>query len=299
MKQSLARLIRFSGLPVLVRETICRKRATIVVYHDPAPEVFEAHLAYLVKRFRIIPLEQLVEAIEQRDWKRIPPKSLCITFDDGHRRNFELLDLVKKYKVPITGYVCSGIVDTMRHYWFLDFADRADGFKSLPNQVRLQRMAAENGYRPEADYADRQALSKDEMLEMGGHGVDFQSHTVFHPILVACSDEECWREVSESKRALEDLLGDPVDHFAYPNGDYGEREVAYMQQAGYRSARTVEAGWNGPETNLYALKSMVVSDNSSLEQMITQLHGLNLRAFRQRRAARRRNRTTEISEDAT
>lgn len=299
MKQSLARLIRFSGLPVLVRATICRKRATIVVYHDPAPEVFEAHLAYLVKRFRIIPLEQLVEAIEQRDWKRIPPKSLCITFDDGHRRNFELLDLVKKYKVPITGYVCSGIVDTMRHYWFLDFADRADGFKSLPNQVRLQRMAAENGYRPETDYADRQALSKDEMLEMGRHGVDFQSHTMLHPILVACSDEECWLEVSESKQTLEDLLGEPVDHFAYPNGDYGEREMAYMQQAGYRSARTVEAGWNGPDTNLYALKSMVISDHSSLEQMITQLHGLNLRAFRQRSSARGRSRTTEVSEDAT
>jgi peptidoglycan/xylan/chitin deacetylase (PgdA/CDA1 family) len=299
MKQSLATLIRFSGLPFLVRETVCRRRATIVVYHDPAPEVFEAHLAYLAKHFRIISLEQLVGAIEQRDWKRIPAKSLCITFDDGHRRNYELLDLVKRYRVPITGYVCSGIVDTMRHYWFLDFASRAEEFKALPNQLRLQRMAAENGYRPEKEFADRQALSKAEMLEMRSHGVDFQSHTVFHPILVACSDEECWLEVSESKRELEELLGGPVEDFAYPNGDYGEREMAYMQQAGYRSARTVESGWNGPDTNPYALRSMVVSDNSSLEQMITQLHGLNLRTFRQRRAARRRGRTTEMSEEAT
>jgi peptidoglycan/xylan/chitin deacetylase (PgdA/CDA1 family) len=299
MKQSLAALIRFSGLPFLVRETICRKRATIVVYHDPAPEVFEAHLAYLVEHFAIISLDQLVEAIEQHDWERVPPKSLCITFDDGHRRNFALLDLVKRYNVPITAYVCSGIVDTTRHYWFLDFADRAEGFKSLPNQVRLQRLAAENGYKPEEDFAERQALSKADMLEMKLHGVDFQSHTLFHPILVACSDEECWLEVSDSKKVLENLLGNPVEHFAYPNGDYGEREIAYMQKAGYRSARTVDAGWNGPDTNLYALKSMVVSDNSSLEQMIAQLHGINLRYLRQRSSAGKRSPTSEVSEDAT
>jgi peptidoglycan/xylan/chitin deacetylase (PgdA/CDA1 family) len=298
MRQSLALLVRLSGLPFLIRETICRNRATIVVYHDPAPDLFEAHLAYLVDHFDIISLDQLAEAIEQRDWKRVPPKSLCITFDDGHRRNFALLELVKKYQVPVTGYVCSGIVNTKRHYWFLDFADRAEGFKSLPNQVRLQRMASESGFRPEKDFDERQALSKAEMLEMMRQGVDFQSHTLFHPILPACSDEECWLEISEAKRVLENLLGEPVAHFAYPNGDYGEREMAYVQKAGYRSARTVDAGWNGLGTNIYALKSMVISDNSTLDRMIAQLHGVNLRHFRQRSSSGKHGPYSEAYEDS-
>jgi peptidoglycan/xylan/chitin deacetylase (PgdA/CDA1 family) len=104
--------------------------------------------------------------------------------------------------------------------------------------------------------------------------VDFQSHTLWHPILTTCSDEESWHEIADSKRVLEDLLEQPVAHFAYPNGDYGEREMAYLQQAGYRSARTIDVGWNGPGTNPFALKSMVVSDDATLDAMIAQSHGL-------------------------
>ena len=274
MRQFLALLFRLSGLPFLLRQIVCRKRATIVVYHDPEPEVFESHLAYLVQRFNVIPLEQLVEAIENRDGRQIPPRCLCITLDDGHRGNRALLDTIKKYRVPVTIYACAGVVDSGRHYWFVDHADQASSLKPLLNQARLERMASDHGYRPEAEYAERQALSKSEMLEMEREGVDFQSHTLLHPILTTCSDEESWREIVDSKRVLEDLLDQPVAHFAYPNGDYGEREMAYLQQAGYRSARTIDVGWNGLGTNRYALKSMVVSDDATLDVMIAQSHGL-------------------------
>jgi len=274
MRQLFALLFRLSGLPFLLRQTVCRKRATIVVYHDPEPEVFDAHLAYLLQRFNVIPLEQLVEAIESGDGQKIPPRSLCITLDDGHRRNRALLDTIKKHRAPVTIYACAGVVDSGRHYWFVDRADEAQSLKPLPNQVRLQQMASNHGYRPETEYAERQALSKSEMLHMKREGIDFQSHTLLHPILTTCSDEESWREIADSKRVLEDLLEQPVAHFAYPNGNYGEREMAYLQQAGYRSARTADVGWNGPGTNRYALKSMVVSDDATLDEMIAQSHGL-------------------------
>jgi peptidoglycan/xylan/chitin deacetylase (PgdA/CDA1 family) len=274
LRQLLALLFRFLGLPFLIREIFCRRRATIIVYHDPAPEVFEAHLAYLVDRFNIIPLEQLVEAIEEHDWQKIPPKGLCITFDDGHRGNFALLDIIKRYKVPITIYVCAGIVDTQRLYWFLDFADQAQQLKSLPNKLRLKQLASANCYNPEKDFAERQALSKAEVLDMKRQGVDFQSHTLLHPILTTCTDEECWLEIAGAKRVLENLLEESIVHFAYPNGDYSEREIAYLQKAGYRSARTIDMGWNGPNTNIYALKSMTISDDATLDEMIAQLCGI-------------------------
>jgi len=284
MRQLLALLVRFSGLPFLIREIICRKRATIIVYHDPLPKVFEAHLAYLVDHFNIIPLEQLVGAIEEDNWQEIPPKSLVITFDDGHRGNFALLDIIKRYKVPITIYVCAGIVDTKHHYWFLDFADQAQQLKLLANKDRLNRLASVNGYHPEKEFIKRQALSKAEMLDMKRQGVDFQSHTLLHPILTTCTDEECWLEVAESKRVLEDLLEASIAHFAYPNGDYSTREVAYLQEADYRSARATDVGWNGPSTNIYALRSMVISDDATLNEMIAQLSGIfpGFRYLRQR-----------------
>ena len=274
IRQLSALLVRFSGLPFLIREIICRKRVTIIVYHDPAPKVFEAHLAYLIDHFNIIPLEQLVEAIEENNWQEIPSKSLVVTLDDGHHGNFALLDIIKRYKLPITIYVCAGIVNTKRHFWFLDFANQAQQLKPLPNKDRLKRFASTNGYNPEKQFAERQALSRDEMLDMKRQGVDFQSHSLLHPILTTCTDEECWLEIAESKRVLQDLLEESIVHFAYPDGDYSAREVAYLQEADYRSARATDVGWNGPSTNIYALRSMVISDDATLNEMMAQLSGI-------------------------
>ncbi|MCP4709738.1 MAG: polysaccharide deacetylase family protein [Planctomycetes bacterium] len=245
-----------------------------MVYHDPAPEVFEAHLTYLISRFNIISLEQLVVAIEENNWANIPPKSLVITFDDGHQGNFALLEVIKKYRIPITIYACAGIVDTGHHYWFLDFAAEAEQLKQLSNQARLERLATINGYQPEKKFTDRQALSKAEMKEMQRQEVDFQGHTWSHPILTTCTDAESWSEIAETKAVLEELLQKPVTHFAYPNGDYTERETKYLQQAGYRSGRTIDVGWNGPRTNLYDLKAMVISDEATLNEMVAQLCGI-------------------------
>ena len=257
-----------------MREIIFKRKVTIVVYHDPSPEVFRAHLGYLKDRFNIIPLEQLVQAIEKNNWQEIPPKSLVITLDDGHRGNFDLLGVIEEYKVPMTIFACAGIVNTQRHYWFLDFADQAQQLKPLPSEVRIRQLASINGYTPEKEFVERQAISKAEMLEMKNQGVSFQSHTLLHPILTTCSDEACWLEIAGAKRVLEKLSGEPVTHFAYPNGDYSEREIAYLQKAGYRSARAIDVGWNGPNTNIYALKSMSISDDATLHEMIAQLHGI-------------------------
>lgn len=274
MRQFAAWLVRFSGLPFLFREVLFRNKATIIVYHDPSPEVFGVHLAYLTRRFNIISVERLVAAIEQDGWKNIPPKSLVITIDDGHLGNFALLETIEKFRVPVTIYACAGIVATQRHYWFLDFANLTEQLKPLPNRMRLKQLAAVNGYYPERGFTARQALSKAEIIDMQGQGIDFQSHTQFHPILTTCIDEECWSEIIESRKALEDLLQRRVTHFAYPNGDYGDREIAYLQQAGYRSARTIDVGWNGPQTNRYALKGMVISDDATLNEMVAQLCGI-------------------------
>ncbi len=274
MRQYLAQLIRYSGLPFLFRELLFRNRATIIVYHDPATEVFENHLAYLTQHFNIITLERLVTAIKDNAWTDIPAKSLVITFDDGHQGNFALLDILKKYDLPATIYACAGIVNTQRHYWFLDFAAQAGPLKWLPNQTRLDKIAAANGYDPEKPYPDRQALTYEEMTTMQANGFDFQGHTLLHPILTMCTDAASQREIADTKSQLEALLQTPVTHFAYPNGDYTGREINYVKQAGYHSARSIDVGWNGPRTNRYALKGMVISDDASLDEMVAQLCGI-------------------------
>ncbi len=104
--------------------------------------------------------------------------------------------------------------------------------------------------------------------------VDFQSHSLFHPILTICSDDEYRRETFQSKKDIEALLGKECKHFSYPNGGYTEREIKFTKDAGYLSARTLDIGWNNLDTDLYRLNVMSISDDASLNLLIAQMSGI-------------------------
>ena len=143
----------------------------------------------------------------------------------------------------------------------------------MPHAELLAWLEAECGHRPEKEYEERDALSAAELREMQPH-VEFGAHTMYHPILPNCDDATCNAEIAESKKTLEALLDAPVAHFAYPNGDYGARELRCAAEAGYRSARSTGNGWNDAETERFALKAMVVSDCASLNVLCGQVSGI-------------------------
>jgi peptidoglycan/xylan/chitin deacetylase (PgdA/CDA1 family) len=272
-RESVARGIRYSGLPRALRRAR-RHRATIAFYHDPSPSVMEAHLRYLSARFSFATLDAVVDAIRAGDCSRLPERSLVLTFDDGHRGNYELLPLFRRYRVRPTIYVCTQVVATRRRFWFLEPVETAR-WKRLDNRARLAELRRATGFEQEREYADSppQALSREQMLEMAPH-VDFEPHTRFHPILTQCTDEEAWEEVLGSKRDLEALLGRPCRHFSYPNGDYLERDVEQARKAGFDSARTVDVGTNDAATDPYLLRVVGLTDDASVDVLAAQVSGI-------------------------
>jgi len=270
--------LHWSGIPFLVRHTIARRRVTIVVYHDPGPAGLDRHLRYLAKRYSFVTLDRLVEAIRDRDISNLPPRSLVVTLDDGHRGNHRLKPIFEKYGVRPTLYLVSRVVATRRRFWFRHVGEaRAHELMPQPNRKRLEILRERHGFTPTTEYPgeEPQALSAAELAELADW-VDFGSHTCFHPSLVTCSDEECETELRESKRELEKLLGRECRHFAYPNGDYSEREIRLSREAGYLSARTIDVGWNGARTDLYRLRVTGVTDDASIHLLAAQLSGITM-----------------------
>jgi peptidoglycan/xylan/chitin deacetylase (PgdA/CDA1 family) len=103
--------------------------------------------------------------------------------------------------------------------------------------------------------------------------VDFASHTRFHPVLTTCIDPDCADEIESSKAETEGLIQGPCLDFSYPNGDYGERELALVRRAGYRSGRTVDLGWNEARTDPFRLKVLGTSDVASVNRLAADLAG--------------------------
>ena len=274
-KKLAAFLVRYSGVPFFIRNFYARNKCCIVFYHDPKPDVLDEHLAYLSRLYNIITLEALVQAIDSKDRNRLTHKSMVICFDDGHKGNFALLSVFTKYGIRPTIYLTSQLINTNRLFWFMIPGVDARKLKKLANHDRLRYVEVNFGHTPAKEYAreERQALNSDEIRAMQSV-VDFQAHTRFHPILTVCSDEECRREILQCKSELESMLGAECKHFCYPNGDYTEREVELVRQAGFISARTTDVGWNSVKTDPYRLKAIDIPDDASINMLAAKLSGI-------------------------
>lgn len=266
------KVLRYSGLPYLFREFVQRKRLTILLYHNISRENADKTFPYLAEKYHIIGLQDYLQ--HRRERKPLPPKSLIITFDDGAKGNYDLLPLLKKTNLPVSIFLCAGIIDTTRHFWFT-FSHpgfTSSELKQLSNREKLH-VLKEAGFEPEKEQASRQALTKVQILEMSPF-VDFQSHTLFHPCLPTCEDEEAREEIFRSKEILEEAYGFPINAFAFPNGDYSDRDIELIKEAGYECAITVDSGFNTLDTDPFRLKRMSVNDTGNIDELIVKASGL-------------------------
>jgi peptidoglycan/xylan/chitin deacetylase (PgdA/CDA1 family) len=242
-KEFIAFCLRFSGISWLIRNWICKDKISIIVYHNPTPEALECHLAYLLKYYQLITLQEFVDTVESKGSAGIFKPCMVMTIDDGHAGNYHLLNIFKKYRVMPTIYLSSHIVDTHRHFWPSRVAGAKNSCKHLPHEDFLSRLETEFGVTPDQEFDYRQALNLREIAEMSSW-VDFQCHGKYHFSLTICDNKTALEEISGSKKALEEMLGKKCDHFAFPFGDYSRREVEFLKQNGFKSGRTTDPGWN-------------------------------------------------------
>ena len=104
---------------------------------------------------------------------------------------------------------------------------------------------------------DEGLLSWSQIRNIPRDYVKFGAHTETHSILSRLSKEEARREILESKQRLEEVLGEKMNHFAYPNGeagDFTEEHEQMVASAGFDSACSSILGLNDRQTNRYALR---------------------------------------------
>lgn len=76
------------------------------------------------------------------------------------------------------------------------------------------------------------------IAEMHRAGITIGSHTQRHVSLPAESSGTVVAELEGSKRAIEEHIGVPVTHFAYPGGQFTPRDVDVLERTGYRFGYT-------------------------------------------------------------
>lgn len=144
----------------------------------------------------------------------IRPGRVALTFDDGLLDNLEqLAPILREEGARATSFVTTG--------WM-----------GQPH--------------PSVPYA--RIMTADEVGELHRAGVEVGAHTVTHPDLRTLSFEAARDEVRDSREQLEDIIGAPVDVFAYPFGFANATAIEAAGAAGVRAACRVAAqgSWDEP-----------------------------------------------------
>jgi peptidoglycan/xylan/chitin deacetylase (PgdA/CDA1 family) len=206
-----------------------------------------------------------------------------VTFDDGDRSVYDhAFPVLRELGIPATVFISPKVTLEEGSFWFQDLdtllAVGAEGVLRTaiaarnPADAALQRRCTLTSLLKSMPYRDlrgaldsaasqagvslggRHNLNRAEVLDLHRSGlVTFGAHTLDHPVLAHETDGYARAQIVDSVVQLSDLLGAPVEHFAYPNGDagldFGDREKAVLRECGVRVAYAADSAFYGPDTD--------------------------------------------------
>ncbi len=170
---------------------------------------FAAHMRWL-KRFgyRGVSMRDLMPYVRGEKQGKV----VAITFDDGYRNvHANALPILQDLGFTATNYIVSAQIG---------------GFNSWDAQRGI----------PRAD-----CMSLQELREWSDAGHEIGAHTVNHVPLASVPLATAATEISDCRRALEDLIGTSVDGFCYPHGDLNAGIRDMVAEVGYAHATTTES----------------------------------------------------------
>jgi peptidoglycan/xylan/chitin deacetylase (PgdA/CDA1 family) len=111
-----------------------------------------------------------------------------------------------------------------------------------PLDIRLAELLATFGlkgtfYVP-ISYDSKKILDLGQLRYLMQMGMEIGSHTLTHSILTKLNKGKISGELVESKKKLEDIIGDNVQAFCYPGGKFNKRTRDTVIAAGYILGRT-------------------------------------------------------------
>lgn len=275
LKPVVSACLYYGGYHRVQLERQAKDRAVILMYHrvrrDSPPETnghshagfdagvslshFQQQMRFIRDQLAPVSLTELVEGL--RRGRRLPPKAVAVTFDDGYRDTYDLaFPVLRQYGIAATVFVATAFIDSPDMFWWDAVAEMvrrtssrsldlrsiaADGAWALETrqdrmratEILIERLRALSPARIApvltalgtalhvGDSWRAEAhlmLTWDQVREMSGTGISIESHTRTHPNLALLDSAEVEDELRRSRTLIEEKTGRPAHGLAYPWG---------------------------------------------------------------------------------
>ena len=229
---------RKEDVPVLSASEKPAVKIPIIIYHsvrpyipgesimqdrfDITPELFEQQLIYLRDhKYTTTSMDEVARAIKEGTTTPTQ-KPVALTFDDGLVNQYQYaFPLLKKYGMTATFYIYTNPINR----------------------------------------GNKRYLSWDEVREMSTTGMTIGSHSLSHPLFKNSTPADIKKEISESKKVIEDNIKKPVTDFAQPFGYTSPEIETDIKEAGYTTARGILWGTLHSPKDIFHLSGYFTSDN--------------------------------------
>ena len=111
-------------------------------------------------------------------------------------------------------------------------------------------------------------IDREKILDLAARGHDIQSHTVSHQVLPNLGDAALKAQLQDSKKTLEDLLGKPVNHLAYPGTAHNQRVRDAAKAAGYVTATIMDPRNITEKDDRFRWARIMMTDDTKLEKVL-------------------------------
>jgi peptidoglycan/xylan/chitin deacetylase (PgdA/CDA1 family) len=263
------------------KKALSSKCIISLYFHKPEKNEFEFCIRWLKKKgFRFLsPLD--IEKVKKGE-APFPTGAVCLTVDDGWRSNVRnVVEVANRYEVPVTIFVATTPAEEGAYWWSYVQQARKRGLikfskkelKKMPEEKRLGILQELK----KKVYPGRDAMTIDEVISVADSPyVTIGSHTQTHPILINCQDKQVFEELKTSRQKLESWTGKEVAYFAYPNGDFGQREIQMLNTLDYKLAFCSEPRYLTPELlkDHYTLPRFGFLEGASFAENICRITGV-------------------------
>jgi peptidoglycan/xylan/chitin deacetylase (PgdA/CDA1 family) len=228
---------------------------------------FQRHVQFLKKHCHIISLEDFFK----KEFRKGKP-NIALTFDDGYRNNYLYAKpILEQEKVPGMFYI-TGLNTSKNNILWADFLNIASTLTNQEITIDNERFYQKDGvyhsfdtgknlysiikdkhadseykdlmmdsfvqlydFKKDALYDDYWKLMSDEEILSCGNSkfITVGSHGFLHNNLGTISQDKAYKELSDSKAYLENIIQTEINSIGYPDGSYTRETLDSAEKLGF------------------------------------------------------------------